>query len=90
MALALCVVMLSGCVQPSSDREQQKQQGIAFLAENAKKPGITTTASGLQYQVRQEGQGATPKATDTVTVNYRGSLTNPLIFDVELVKVGQP
>jgi FKBP-type peptidyl-prolyl cis-trans isomerase FkpA len=81
MALALCVVMLSGCVQPSSDREQQKQQGIAFLAENAKKPGITTTASGLQYQVRQEGQGATPKATDTVTVNYRGSLTNGSEFD---------
>lgn len=81
MTLALCAVTLSGCVQPSGDREQQKQEGMAFLAENAKKPGIITTASGLQYQVRQEGQGATPTGTDTVTVNYRGTLSNGNEFD---------
>jgi FKBP-type peptidyl-prolyl cis-trans isomerase len=80
-AMALLGIMLSGCVEPSGDGEQLKQQGIAFLAENAKKPGIVTTASGLQYEVLQEGRGATPGPTATVTVNYRGSLTNGNEFD---------
>ena len=80
-AMTLMAVMLTGCVEPSGDGEQLKQQGIAFLAENAKKTGIVTTASGLQYEVLQEGQGVTPGPTATVTVNYRGSLTSGNEFD---------
>ena len=69
------------CAGPSVDGEQQKQQSAAFLAENGKKPGVTTTASGLQYQVIQEGKGAMPAATDRVTVNYKGSLITGAEFD---------
>jgi len=45
-----------------------------FLADNKKKDGVKTTASGLQYKVLKEGNGAQPKSSDTVTVNYRGTL----------------
>ena len=48
--------------------------GKAFLEENAKKPGVITTESGLQYKVIESGDGEQPKATDTVTTNYRGTL----------------
>jgi len=73
--------LLAGCNQPSVEAEQAKQQGVAFLAENANKPGVVKTASGLQYQILQEGQGATPAATSQVTVNYRGSLIDGTEFD---------
>jgi FKBP-type peptidyl-prolyl cis-trans isomerase len=55
--------------------------GQKFLADNARKPGVKTTASGLQYEVLSEGKGAHPKATDMVTVNYRGTLINGDEFD---------
>lgn len=55
--------------------------GAAFLAENAKKPGVTTTASGLQYKVITPGTGKKPAASDTVTVNYRGTLVDGAEFD---------
>jgi len=60
-----------------------------FLAENAKKPGVTTTASGLQYKVLAPGSGESPKATDEVTVNYRGTLLDGTEFDSSY-KRGQP
>ena len=49
-------------------------EGTAFLAANAKKPGVKTTASGLQYEVLTEGKGPKPKASDMVKVNYKGTL----------------
>ncbi len=52
------------------------EAGRKFLAENGKKPGVTTTASGLQYQVLQMGKGPKPIATDSVQVNYVGTLFN--------------
>jgi FKBP-type peptidyl-prolyl cis-trans isomerase len=52
-----------------------------FLAENGKKPGVTTTASGLQYKVLAAGSGESPKASDEVTVNYRGTLLDGTEFD---------
>jgi FKBP-type peptidyl-prolyl cis-trans isomerase FklB len=55
--------------------------GAAFLAENAKKPGVTTTKSGLQYKVVKPGTGRTPGPGDTVTVNYRGTLVDGQQFD---------
>ncbi|EGV34732.1 FKBP-type peptidyl-prolyl cis-trans isomerase [Neisseria weaveri] len=56
-------------------------KGKAFLDENAKKEGIKTTASGLQYQVKSEGTGKSPKATDTVVVEYEGRLIDGTVFD---------
>jgi len=60
-----------------------------FMADNKKKDGIKTTASGLQYKVIKDGSGAQPKSTDTVTVNYRGTLIDGTEFDSSY-KRGQP
>ncbi|PQA43721.1 FKBP-type peptidyl-prolyl cis-trans isomerase [Amnimonas aquatica] len=65
------------------------EDGKKFLEENAKKSGVKTTASGLQYEVLKEGTGAKPKATDVVTVNYKGTLTNGETFDSSYDR-GQP
>jgi len=56
-------------------------EGKAFLAENQKKEGVKTLPSGMQYKVLSEGSGKTPKATDTVTVHYRGTLIDGKEFD---------
>lgn len=61
--------------------EKNKTEGEKFLAENRSKPGVVTTASGLQYKVLQEGKGGSPKASDTVTVHYRGTLIDGTEFD---------
>lgn len=63
--------------------------GEKFLAENKKKEGVKTTASGLQYKVIKEGSGAQPKETDTVVANYRGTLIDGTEFDSSY-KRGQP
>jgi FKBP-type peptidyl-prolyl cis-trans isomerase FkpA len=57
------------------------EQGRTFLLENGKREGITTTASGLQYEVLREGNGSNPKATDTVLVHYEGTLISGKVFD---------
>jgi FKBP-type peptidyl-prolyl cis-trans isomerase FklB len=69
--------------------DKNKTEGAKFLEENKKKEGVKTTGSGLQYKVVKEGNGAQPKATDTVTVNYRGTLINGTEFDSSY-KRGQP
>lgn len=58
-----------------------KEKGEKFLAENAKKDGVKSTASGLQYKVITEGTGPKPKATDKVTVHYEGKLLDGKVFD---------
>ena len=58
-----------------------KAEGEKFLAENGKKEGIITTASGLQYQILREGNGKSPKATDTVECHYEGTLIDGTKFD---------
>ena len=65
------------------------QEGERFLKENANKTGVNTTSSGLQYKVLQEGTGKSPKATDVVVVNYRGTLINGKEFDSSY-KAGKP
>ena len=60
---------------------ENKTKGAAFLAENGKKAGVKTTASGLQYKVITEGKGKMPKATDVVEVNYEGKLLDGKVFD---------
>lgn len=57
------------------------EKGATFLQENASKPGVHVTPSGLGYKVLVEGTGKAPKATDTVLVHYRGTLVEGLEFD---------
>ena len=61
----------------------------SFLEENKKKEGIISLPSGLQYKVLTDGTGKTPKASDNVTVNYKGTLINSIEFD-NSYKRGQP
>ncbi len=58
-----------------------KKEGAAFLADNKTKPGVITTASGLQYMVLKEGTGPKPAATDKVSCNYEGKLLDGTVFD---------
>lgn len=68
---------------------KNKAEGEKFLADNKKKEGIKTTASGLQYKVIKDGTGKTPKATDTVSTHYRGTLISGKEFDSSY-KRGEP
>ena len=70
--------------QASASREAATKNaagGEKFLADNKTKPGVKTTASGLQYKVLKEGSGPSPKETDTVVTNYRGTLIDGTEFD---------
>jgi len=69
--------------------EKNKKEGEAFLAENKKKKGVITLPSGLQYKIITAGKGKNPKATDTVTVQYRGTLIDGTEFDSSYRR-GQP
>ncbi len=69
--------------------EKSKKDGDKFLADNKKKKGVKTLPSGLQYKVLAEGNGKMPKATDTVTVNYKGTLVDGTEFDSSY-KRGEP
>ena len=68
---------------------QNKASGEAFLAENAKKEGITVLPSGLQYEVIAAGSGKKPSATDRVQCHYEGTLIDGTIFDSS-IKRGEP
>lgn len=68
---------------------QAREEGNNFLAENGKKENVKTTASGLQYIVEKEGEGAQPTAEDEVTVHYTGKLLNGTVFDSS-VNRGEP
>ncbi|TAK60622.1 MAG: FKBP-type peptidyl-prolyl cis-trans isomerase [Methylobacter sp.] len=85
-ALSIVAVLIIGFTMFSmanaTTPEENKAAGVAFLAENAKKPNIVTTASGLQYEVLTPGTGATsPSATDNVTVHYKGTTIDGKEFD---------
>ncbi|AUX85740.1 FKBP-type peptidyl-prolyl cis-trans isomerase [Acinetobacter tandoii] len=66
--------------------EENNRIGAAFLAENAKKSGVQTTASGLQYQVIQAGTGKTPKVSSKVKVDYEGRLIDGTVFDSSIAR----
>ncbi len=68
---------------------KNEKEGKDFLAANGKKEGVITTNSGLQYEVMAEGKGDAPKATDTVSVHYKGTLIDGTEFDSSF-KRGQP
>lgn len=58
-----------------------KEEGVTFLQNNLKRPEVESTASGLQYEVLEEGTGASPTASDTVEVHYEGTFINGEVFD---------
>jgi len=74
-------------------REEQgsvnEEKGKAFLTDNASREGVQTTASGLQYEIVEQGNGPKPTAADTVTVHYRGTLIDGKQFDSSYDR-GQP
>ena len=69
--------------------EENVKKGEAFLAANAKKDGVKSTASGLQYKVLKTGTGKTPKSSDTVKVHYHGTLIDGTVFDSSVDR-GEP
>ena len=76
-------------MEQSAKGQNFREEGRIFLAENAKKEGVKTTASGLQYSVLKAGTGKTPTASDSVTVNYRGTTIDGKEFDSSYRK-GKP
>lgn len=64
-----------------AEQEKGKAESAAFLSANGARPEVKTTASGLQYEVLTEGTGPMPKATDTVSVHYKGTLVDGKTFD---------
>lgn len=83
LAAAAAALLVASC-RPGTDSEQAQQARLEaerYLERNAGQPGVVTTASGLQYQVLQEGSGPSPTAVDTVLVNYSGAFVNGQMFD---------
>ncbi len=78
-----------GVEQGQNAAKEAKQKCEQFLAENAKREGVKTTASGLQYEVLESTLGQKPKATDTVKVHYEGTLIDGTVFDSSY-KRGEP
>jgi FKBP-type peptidyl-prolyl cis-trans isomerase FklB len=83
--------MLNNYFQQKADRDAQAamQDGIRFLEENKKNPNVKVTASGLQYEVIQEGNGLKPSATSKVKVHYHGTTPSGEVFDSS-VRRGEP
>ena len=75
--------------QAAAEGQKNLREGQAFLAANKTKPGVHTTASGLQYQVVRQGSGPHPLPTDQVRVNYKGTLLDGTTFDSSYDR-GQP
>ena len=82
-------LMAKNEVKSKAAGEKNLKDGEAFLAANAKKDGVKTTASGLQYKSLKSGSGKMPKVTDTVKVHYTGTLIDGSVFDSS-VERGQP
>lgn len=97
MKMLLAVVVIAGVIFyffTSMNNQKAAQENIRlgneFLAQNKTKEGVVTTASGLQYQVLNQGSGTIhPKASDTVTVHYHGTLIDGTVFDSS-VERGEP
>ncbi|ORU90716.1 MAG: peptidylprolyl isomerase [Cycloclasticus sp. symbiont of Poecilosclerida sp. M] len=87
---AVYFIFQRGMLPSSSSFKDNNDAGIAFLAQNTKKEGVTTTTSGLQYLVLNAGTGDKhPGATDKVTVHYHGTLIDGTVFDSSVDR-GEP
>lgn len=82
--------------QETAKRKEMEEKGLkarsegeSFLCDNGKRPGIITTASGLQYEILEEGNGKHPKATDSVKCHYEGRLIDGTVFDSS-IRRGEP
>jgi len=86
-----CNQVLMGFIEKAKAEKAvaAKKQGEAFLAANKTKPGVVTTASGLQYMVLKQGTGPKPALTDKVKCDYEGKLIDGTVFDSS-VKQGKP
>ncbi|QYJ77943.1 FKBP-type peptidyl-prolyl cis-trans isomerase [Shewanella acanthi] len=97
MKLLLVILVLTGAIfyvftslNNPKEALENIQRGQEFLAQNKDKEGVVTTASGLQYQVLSKGTGTVhPKATDSVTVHYHGTLIDGTVFDSSVDR-GEP
>ncbi len=76
-------------MQPGMPAYENKKKGEAFLLENAKREGVITTESGLEYEVLKEGSGVKPVAGDKVKVHYHGTLIDGTVFDSSVDR-GEP
>lgn len=84
IAILAAFSLMAGCTDFEAQQKvagQNRQQGAAFMAANATKDGVIARPSGLQYMVMREGDGPKPKASDFVTVHYRGTLIDGSQFD---------
>ncbi len=83
------IVMAKVAEKSKAAASENLKQGAAYLEANGKKAGVKTTASGLQYEVIKSGAGVSPKAEDTVSVHYHGTLVDGTVFDSS-VERGEP
>lgn len=81
MQKARAEMMTKATAKLAEGGTKNRKEGAAFLAANAKKEGVKTLPSGLQYKILTAGTGKIPKATDTVTTHYRGTLIDGKEFD---------
>ncbi len=89
MEEAFAVIREQMQAKQSEQAKSQSADGENFLAENAKREGVTVTASGLQYEILSEGEGDKPTASSTVRTHYHGTLTDGTVFDSSYDR-GQP
>lgn len=88
-AVLMITLSFAGLAKAQSPAVENLIKGKDFLKENADKPGVKSTSSGLQYMVIEAGEGKAPKASDTVVVHYRGTLLDGTEFDSSY-KRGKP
>jgi FKBP-type peptidyl-prolyl cis-trans isomerase len=81
MEQAMDIIQVAYITAQAAMLEQNLIEGLAFLAENAQRPGVVTTTSGLQYEVIVEGAGERPESGDVVLVHYRGTTIDGVVFD---------
>ena len=91
MRMIIFVAMALGlqCAAEAQGSASNRAAGEAFLAENAQREGVVTLPSGLQYEVIEEGDGATPRRRSTVVVHYSGTLIDGTPFDSSIQR-GEP
>ena len=89
LATANTIVQEQSQKAQAAATEAAREAGVTFLAEQAARDGVMATDSGLLYEVKKEGDGAKPVATDQVTVHYEGKLIDGTIFDSSIQR-GEP